>query len=105
MSTKKRPLSRTTDRGSDKFILRLPDGFRDQLAELAKEHGRSMNAEAVTALAVYFTDPTLGRRDPPEGVTSPHRLPDVYELLLNIGTTVERLSREVEKLKNKIGRP
>ena len=104
MPSKRRPLSRATDRGSDKFILRLPDGFRDRLAELAKEHGRSMNAEAVRALAVYFTDPILGK-DPPMGVVPPQRLPDVYELLLNIGNTVERLSREVEKLKQKIGRP
>ena len=43
-----------TSRASDKFILRLPEGMRKQLAEVAEREGRSMNAVAVTALAIYF---------------------------------------------------
>jgi hypothetical protein len=43
-----------TNRASDKFILRLPEGMRKQLAEVAEREGRSMNAVAVTALAIYF---------------------------------------------------
>ncbi len=31
-------------RESDKFMLRLPDGMRDQIAEAAKTNNRSMNA-------------------------------------------------------------
>ncbi|MBL0585087.1 Arc family DNA-binding protein [Aeromonas caviae] len=36
-----------TNRESDKFVLRLPEGMRGKIAELAKASGRSMNAELV----------------------------------------------------------
>ncbi|WP_265343414.1 Arc family DNA-binding protein [Aeromonas veronii] len=39
-----------TGRASDKFMLRLPDGMRDTISELAKASGRSMNAEIVHRL-------------------------------------------------------
>lgn len=41
-------------RDSDQFMVRLPDGMRKQLAEVAERNGRSMNAEVVAALVVYF---------------------------------------------------
>jgi hypothetical protein len=34
----------------DRFIVRLPDGMRDRIAELAKSNNRSMNAEIVQRL-------------------------------------------------------
>lgn len=34
----------------DQYMLRLPDGMRDRIAELAKASGRSMNAEIVARL-------------------------------------------------------
>ena len=34
----------------DKFMVRLPPGFRERVKELAKENGRSMNAEIVQRL-------------------------------------------------------
>lgn len=40
----------TSSRDADKFVLRLPDGFRDQIAAVAKESERSMNAEIVSRL-------------------------------------------------------
>lgn len=44
----------------DKFNLRFPDGMRDQIAEAAKESGRSMNAEIIHRLQRTFDldDPT-----------------------------------------------
>ena len=36
-----------TSNASDKFMLRLPDGMRDQLKKAADEHGRTMNAEII----------------------------------------------------------
>jgi hypothetical protein len=45
-----------TSRESDKFILRLPDGMRERLAEVAESQGRTMNAVVVGALAEYLTD-------------------------------------------------
>lgn len=42
---KKRPIQ-----PNDKYIVRFPDGMRDRIAEIAKENGRSMNAEIVARL-------------------------------------------------------
>jgi predicted DNA-binding protein len=44
-----------TSRESDKFILRLPDGMRERLAEVAENQGRTMNAVVIGALAEYLT--------------------------------------------------
>jgi hypothetical protein len=38
----------------DKYIVRLPDGMRDRIAEAAKENNRSMNAEIVARLERSF---------------------------------------------------
>jgi hypothetical protein len=43
-----------TNRESDKIIVRLPEGMRAHIAEMAARRGKSMNAEVVTALAVYI---------------------------------------------------
>jgi len=45
-----------TTRESDKFILRMPDGMRERLAEVAESQGRTMNAVVIGALAEYLTD-------------------------------------------------
>ncbi|MGN5129807.1 Arc family DNA-binding protein [Aeromonas hydrophila] len=45
-----------TGRASDKFMLRLPDGMRDTISELAKASGRSMNAEIVHRLQRTFEE-------------------------------------------------
>lgn len=41
-------------RDSDKFMLRLPDGMRDQLKASAANSGRSMNTEIVARLEQSF---------------------------------------------------
>lgn len=43
----------TVGRGSDQFSLRFPDGMRDELKEVAKANGRSMNAEIIARLEDY----------------------------------------------------
>jgi hypothetical protein len=50
----KKTISKKTGPGSEQFQLRLPDGMRKQLAEVAEREGRSMNVVIVTALANYF---------------------------------------------------
>lgn len=40
----------STGRESDKFMLRLPDGMRERIKEVADASGRSMNAEIVFRL-------------------------------------------------------
>jgi Arc-like DNA binding domain len=47
-SKSKRPIEAAHDR--DRIIVRLPDGMRDKLADLAQANGRSMTAEAVAAI-------------------------------------------------------
>ncbi|MBZ2208508.1 Arc family DNA-binding protein [Massilia soli] len=47
---KKSPPSKS----AEQFIIRFPDGMRDQIAAAAKAHGRSMNAELVARLVKSF---------------------------------------------------
>lgn len=44
----------STNRESDKIIVRLPAGMREHLADMAARRGKSMTAEVVTALAIYI---------------------------------------------------
>jgi hypothetical protein len=39
---------------ADKFIVRLPPGMRDRIADAARANGRSMNAEVVARLQFSF---------------------------------------------------
>ena len=41
-----------TSRESDKFMMRLPDGWRDAIKGEARKHHRSMNAEILAAIEV-----------------------------------------------------
>lgn len=43
-----------TNRDSDKFVLRLPDGMRDRIKLAAEVSGRSMNQEIIQALEEKF---------------------------------------------------
>ncbi len=40
----------TNSRTADKFVVRLPDGLRNKIAEIAKKNHRSMNSEIVRCL-------------------------------------------------------
>ncbi|MCB5201812.1 Arc family DNA-binding protein [Neorhizobium sp. T786] len=51
-------MTSTTGRESDKFMLRLPEGMRDDIKFAANESGRSMNAEIVHRLANSFRSNT-----------------------------------------------
>ena len=48
MSTKKNVLY--SSRTADKFVVRLPDGMRDRIAEVARNQHRSMNSENIARL-------------------------------------------------------
>lgn len=47
-----RPLKQAvySSRTADKFVVRLPDGMREQIAEVARNHHRSMNSEIIARL-------------------------------------------------------
>lgn len=38
----------------DRFIVRLPDGLRDQIKSVAEANSRSMNAEIVAVLTAHY---------------------------------------------------
>ena len=50
---------------ADKFMTRLPDGFRDRLAALAKRNGRSMNSELVMALTDWLQRHDVAQSETP----------------------------------------
>jgi len=41
----------TNSRSADKFVVRFPDGMRDDLAERARQNKRSMNSEMIALMA------------------------------------------------------
>lgn len=46
----RKPPQDTESRHADKYIVRFPDGMRDQLKKLAKANGRTLNAEIISRL-------------------------------------------------------
>jgi hypothetical protein len=50
----KKLAKKTAGRGSDQYMLRLPDGMRETIAKRAAENGRSINTEIIAALEQYL---------------------------------------------------
>ena len=55
----------TAGRGSDQFVLRLPEGMREQIKQAAEQNGRSMNAEIVGRLSASFMRDAMPHLDDP----------------------------------------
>jgi hypothetical protein len=47
-------MKQKTGRDSDQFILRFPEGMRKRISSLADANGRSMNAEIIARLKIFF---------------------------------------------------
>ncbi|AYC32308.1 Arc family DNA-binding protein [Pseudomonas cavernae] len=47
-----RPMKQASysSRTADKFVVRLPDGMRERIADVARNHHRSMNSEIIARL-------------------------------------------------------
>lgn len=45
-------------RTADKFVVRMPEGMRERIAEIAKGNHRSMNAEIIIGLEKLVDDST-----------------------------------------------
>ncbi|WP_277052046.1 Arc family DNA-binding protein [Zestomonas thermotolerans] len=46
-----RPMKQTySSRTADKFVVRLPEGMRERIADIARSHHRSMNSEIIARL-------------------------------------------------------
>lgn len=52
-------MSTETGRDSDKFMLRFPDGMRDQIKAAADTNRRSMNAEIIARLSFTLSHDAL----------------------------------------------
>ena len=67
-----RPLKKAlyTSRTSDKFVVRLPDGMRKRVVELARKNHRSMNSEIISRLDESFNTWKFAANIDPNSVTS-----------------------------------
>lgn len=79
-------MSEKNVRDYDKFMLRLPEGMRDAIAERAKANGRSMNSEIVQILDDALNDKT--------GVDS------FAFLMAKMATWYEGMAPVLEQIKN-----
>ncbi|MCF3479593.1 Arc family DNA-binding protein [Stenotrophomonas maltophilia] len=78
----------------DKFVVRFPDGLRDQIAEAAKSSGRSMNAEIIHRLEQSLSPMAhLGSMGLRAQIAAERELAQ---------STVEMLSRAVDELRGRI---
>lgn len=59
--------SQRAPQSADKYVLRLPDGMRDKLADLARANNRSMNAEMVHILQQAIDGVTPRTNAPGDG--------------------------------------
>ncbi|AZL70071.1 MULTISPECIES: Arc family DNA-binding protein [Pseudomonas] len=50
-------MNATKSRIADKFVVRLPDGMREQVAEVARKNHRSMNSEIIDRLEQSLVNP------------------------------------------------
>jgi hypothetical protein len=107
----KKAISKKAGRGSDQFQLRLPDGMRNLIAELAERHGRSMNAEIVAALAIYCGQSTTEEPGRPErdvsaeiSILKRDIMSDVQSQISKAFEEMEtRLDRAIDRGKEKTG--
>jgi amino acid permease len=61
-------MSDVPSRKQDQFIVRFPDGLRDQVKASATENKRSMNAEIVAAIEFYLSWGASGEEVVPQAV-------------------------------------
>lgn len=81
-------------RESDKFMLRLPDGMREQIKAVAAENKRSMNAEIVARLEKSLREASHPAMIPLRPLT---REEIVYHGLVSIEATEEEISAAKRK--------
>lgn len=55
-----KPFPHTSSRTADKFVVRLPDGMRERIAQVARTRHRSMNSEVINTLSVHLQLIDLG---------------------------------------------
>lgn len=86
-----------TNRESDKFMLRLPDGMRERLKDEAAKNGRSMNAEIVHHLEEALA--SAARRRLPGVPVGPAQM----EAIVQAADTLSRLILAAEESHKQTG--
>jgi hypothetical protein len=71
-----------SSRTADKFVVRLPDGMRERIADVARNHHRSMNSEIISRLEQSLFHEGMIGADSPLLVNSAELAPHESELLL-----------------------
>lgn len=82
----------------DRIIVRLPDGMREKIAELAATNGRSMTAEVVAALEQHLKGPD--RLSAIEAFIEEHR--SAIETLGELWNKVESLEYTTSVLEGEV---
>jgi plasmid stability protein len=86
-----------SSRTADKFVVRLPDGMREKIAEVARQHHRSMNSEIIARLERSMLDETSADEAlPPSHIEELAAKLDMQPWAPQIGQVVRRRdSREI----------
>ncbi|OWJ83099.1 Arc family DNA-binding protein [Haematobacter massiliensis] len=83
-----------TNRESDRFMLRLPDGMRDRIKAAAEANSRSMNAEIVARLDASFIPPP--DRVTVEAGETTYRFPSYDEFMEVVSKAVEQANKAMK---------
>lgn len=83
----------STNRESDRFMLRLPDGMRDRLKDEAAKNNRSMNAEIIARLEASFA---------PEAPELASGLAEAVSIIEQQKDIIDRQGAQIEKILSEI---
>jgi hypothetical protein len=103
----KKTAKKIAARDADQYMLRLPPGMRDAVANLAESNGRSINTEIVAAIEQHLKGP--GRLDAIESFIEKHRqmLEQMSEYVWfgegGVLADLERLERQVSEIDERTG--
>lgn len=98
----------STRRMSDQFGLRLPNGMRDRIAEVAEANNRSMNAEIVARLEASLVGTSSQAEDDfdPSGLRVPMtlagKLSDQAHAIVRITNFMSSLDERLSSLEDAI---
>ena len=71
-----------SSRTADKFVVRLPEGMRERIADVARNHHRSMNSEIIARLEQSLQQEGALGNEPGLRLDSPEITVNERELLL-----------------------
>lgn len=83
----------------DRIIIRLPNGMRDKISELAETNGRSMTSEVVAAIEQHLKGPS--RIDAIEAFIEKHR-EMLHEMAAYEWTGKDGIFDSLERLRKKV---